>query len=131
MLKTGDIVYCYAATVGYPKYHLCICPPDKKDAGLFLFINSEGGYEADFVLQNSDVPCIQKNDTGLTVISCSMLLRLSEKQLNVYDAKKVGELDTKFISLLKEFIENSKALTRSERQKCSELLVKLLSSDCS
>lgn len=122
MFETGDIVSCYAASVGYSKYHLCICSPEQGSAGLFLFINSEGGYEADFVLQNSDVPCIPKNDTGLTVISCSMLVRLSEKQLNTYKAKKIGNLDMKFISPLKDFIEKSKALTKKERQKCADSL---------
>lgn len=127
MLKTGDIAICYAATVGYPKYHLCVCPPSNSEAGLFLFINSEGGYEADFVLKNSDVPCIPENDTGLTIISCSMLIRLSEKQLTVYKAKKVGELDAEIVSQLREFIENSKTLTRNERQKCLDSLGEILS----
>lgn len=115
MFETGDIVGCYAPTVGYRKYHLCICGPDQANVGWFLFINSENKFEPDFVLRNSDIPCIPENDTGLSVISCSYVVRLNAVQLTLYKAEKLGELDSIHISNLSAFMNTSKALPRPEK----------------
>jgi hypothetical protein len=126
MFATGDIVGCYAPTVGYRKYHLCIFGPTDEKAGWFLFINSENNYETDFVLKNEDLDCIPKNDTGLSVISCSSVVRLSVKHLELYKAERLGSLAKVHATALVEFIKESRALTGSEKRACAESLSSVL-----
>ncbi len=126
MFETGDIVGCYAPTVGYKKYHLCISQAEDGVAGWFLFINSENNYDSDFVLKNDDIDCIPKNDTGLSVISCSFVVRLNLNQLKLYEAEKLGSLARKHIGPLIEFISNSKALPRAEKNACVDKLTQKL-----
>lgn len=126
MFETGDIIGCYAPTVGYVKFHLCVSGPEDNKAGWFLFINSENNYKSDFVLKNEDIDCLPKNDTGLSVISCSCIVRLSSKQLELYKAEKKGVLANTHISALVAFVAISKALTPSERKLCAEKLSSLV-----
>jgi len=126
MFTAGDIVGCYAPMVGYRKYHLCLFGPTDDKAGWFLFINSENNYETDFVLKNEDLDCIPKNDTGLSVISCSSIVRLSVKHLELYEAERLGSLAKEHVAALMEFIKGSRALTSSERRTCAESLSSLL-----
>jgi len=126
MFSTGDIVGCYAPTVGYRKYHLCVFGPVGERAGWFLFINSENNYETDFVLKNEDLDCIPKNDTGLSVISCSSIVRLSVRHLELYKAERLGSLAKEHAAALVEVIKGSKALTNPEKKACVESLSSLL-----
>jgi hypothetical protein len=128
MFETGDIFSCYAPTVGYRKYHLCIFGPKDDKVGWFLFINSDNNFESDFVLTNDDIDCIPKNDTGLSIISCSFIVRLNASQLNLYQAQKLGILQKKHVTSLVEFLKTSKALTRPEKLLCIDSLSAILQS---
>jgi hypothetical protein len=118
MFATGDIVKIYSPQASYPKYYLCISTLDKTEAAKFLFINSEEGYEEDFVLANDDIPCLPENETGLSVISCSMLPRFNAKQLKLFKAEKLGVLETPLIEALLQFLRMNRALSREEKRHC-------------
>jgi hypothetical protein len=116
MCRTGDIVEIYSATVGYPKYHLCIEPENDSVAAKFLFLNSEGGYEADFVVPDDEVSCLPCSPTGETVISCSQLLRINRRQRRLFNAKVKGQLDKKVAAKLVSHVEQTAVLPAIERR---------------
>ncbi len=115
MFDPGDIVEIYSSTAGKPKYHLCIIDESSDGTAKFFFVNSNKGYDGDFTLKNSDVPCIPTNATGETVISCSVIVRQNEKQLKLYKAKKICRLDKRHIRSLITFLKLSRSITSWEK----------------
>jgi hypothetical protein len=114
-LKPGDIIKFHSVQAGYPKYHLCVLEITDDKTATFLFMNSKSAYVSDFVLDNSDVPCLPPSKTKKTVISCSQLVRANEHQLKIYGAKKMGTLDKSIAKRLIPFVENTKALSKKDK----------------
>lgn len=112
----GDIVQIYAPVAGKPKYHLCVCAWAEGSTAQFLYINSNQGYEADYILDCAKVPCIPPSSTGDTVISCNIVARYTDHQLNIYRAQKIGTLDIAVVRDLVAFVEVTPALTRGEKR---------------
>jgi hypothetical protein len=116
MFTPGDIVEFYSAIAGYPKYHLCVLDCSATSAAMFLFINSESGFEGDFVCEDNEFECLPKSPTGQSVISCAQLVRANARQLFLFDAKKIGEISPSVARKLETFIPTATALTKAERQ---------------
>ena len=116
MFEIGDLVRIFAPAAGKKKYHLCVCCADKDGVEKFLFINSAKGYKGDFVLDDGAIDCLPPGPTGFTVISCSMVIRYTLKQLNLFRAEKIGEFPRELLSELIEFVEKNKALSGSDRK---------------
>ena len=115
MFVVGEIVQIYAPSAGKTKYHLCVCLANAAGVTRFLFMNSGSGYEGDFILKDAEVPCLPPSPTGESVISCSMVVRYSEKQLALYKAQSLGMLDDALLFQLKEFLRASTVLSKEER----------------
>jgi hypothetical protein len=103
MYSTGDIVEIFAPNVGYRKYHLFVI---KSEAGVshFLYFNSDNGYENDFAVPPSEAPCLPPSPTGVSVLSCTFMPRYSDRHLELYKAKKLGELGKASLQSLLEYI---------------------------
>jgi hypothetical protein len=110
----GDIVEIFAPSVGYKKYHLCLGP---NEAGIlcFIFLNSEGGYESNISFECSRFPMISPSTTGTTVASLSLIIRYNDKQLKLYNAKKLGDIPIDVAREISKFSETVKTLTRPEK----------------
>ncbi len=89
---------------------------------MLFFVNSSNNYDSDFVLQNENIPCIPENDTGLSIISCSCIVRYTTAQLALYKAERLGVLADDHIKALIEFLKLGKALTRAEKALCIDKL---------
>ena len=105
-----------AAQAGHLKYHVCITAPTDTMAGCFLFINSDSGYEGDLILSDGEIPNLPISRTGKTVISCSQLVRVSKRQLNLFGCNKIGNLPKSVAGKLREFAATVPTLTASERK---------------
>jgi hypothetical protein len=116
MFDVGDIVQIYAPTAGKKKYHLCVCCANEDGIEKFLFINSGDGYEADFVVRDQDIDCLPQSPTGKSVISCSLVVRYTQRQLQLYKALRLGELDAAILTELNDFIAQSPALSKETRE---------------
>jgi hypothetical protein len=116
LFAIGEIVEIYAPTAGKKKYHLCICGVNDHNVVQFLFINSHDGYEADLILMDGEIKCLPKSPTGMSVISCNIVIRYTTEQLKLYNARPLGVLNKAIANRLLEHINSSKALGRSDKQ---------------
>jgi hypothetical protein len=111
----GEIVRFTSAQAGYPKFHLCVLECVDARAAQFLFINSGSGFAGDFVVADSEIPCIAPSPTGKSVISCSQIVRANAHQLKIFKATKVGDLPAAVARKFEAFVRNVPTLNRAER----------------
>lgn len=92
MFAPGDVIEMFAPQVGTKKYLLCVCAMNDKNVQRFFFINSGSGYEGDFPYPDKDFAYLPASPTGKSVVSCSYLLIHSEKELKLFQAKRLGAI---------------------------------------
>jgi len=105
----------HAPSASKEKYHLCVCFGDAVDVQQFLFINSNGGFDGDLVLANGDFQCIPPNDTGLSVVSCSIVIRLKVATMKLYGATKQGQISVGVAAKIREHIVGCRSMTQKDR----------------
>jgi hypothetical protein len=115
MFEPGDVIEMFAPQVGYKKFWLCVCGVNAHGVLRFFYINSGSGYEGDLVYNDHEFPYLPKSPTGQSVISLSYLPVYSEKELKLYRARKLGELDKRIIHELISELPRVRKLTRQER----------------
>ena len=115
MFAVGDIVRILAPQVGYYKYHLCIATGSSSVASQFLFLNSDPTFAGTYVVDCSRVPCLPVSQTGKTAFSFSAIPRYSDKQLGLFKAQKLGELDKTLATELHTFATTVKTLNTADR----------------
>jgi hypothetical protein len=91
-----------------------------------LFINSKTGYAGDLVIANAELPCIPASPTGQSVISCSTIVRASQKQLRLFDAERVGAIPVETARKLHAFVESATTLTKAEKELVLAALANLI-----
>jgi len=111
----GDIIEFFSATSGYPKYHLCVLSCSNEIAGIFLYLNSRAGFDSDYVLDDSEIPCLPTSLTGKTIVSFSQPLRRTRHQLQLFEARKRGVLSPPVARKLEVFAKSVPTLTNRER----------------
>jgi hypothetical protein len=99
------------------RYHICVlsCAGDDL-AGIFLYLNSRSGFEGDFVLIDTEIPCLPRSATGKTIVSFAQPLRRTRHQLELFRAKKLGELPVLVARKLEPFARSVMTLNKRERQ---------------
>lgn len=110
----GELVFVTAPSVGYRKYHLCL-GPNAQGIYLFLFLNSENGFDGDCVFTCGDFPSIPASKTGESVVSFGMIPRFSQAQLDLYGAASFGTISKSVASTLKAHLPTVKTLTKSDK----------------
>lgn len=115
MFAVGDVIEMFSPQAGKTKYHLCVCEIEEGGVAKFFFLNSGSGYEGDFIVRDTEIPCLPPSPTGESVISCSILLRFNEKQLKLWNARKLGELDGGIVARLISFLAVNRALSREDK----------------
>lgn len=116
MVVPGDIVHIFAPIAGKKKYHVCVCGLNENGVAQFLFFNSGGGYQADFVLPGDVLDCLPVSPTGKSIISCSIVVRYTANQLKQFDVKVIGKLPNDIGVELIEFLKKNPALNGSEKR---------------
>ena len=81
-----------------------------------MFINSKAGFKGDFVLSDSDIPCLPRSPTGQSVISCSQIVRANARQLEIFSCTKIGDFPTGLVRKLEKFVTTVPTLTSDERK---------------
>lgn len=115
MFNPGDVIHFYSQVAGKPKWHLCVSLD-----GCFLFINSPKvkAYLGDFVVPCSELPFLPLTASGESIISCNIVLRLSDQELRRSKAAFVGSISKSLLLRLFEFLERSEALSEEDREAC-------------
>lgn len=116
MFAIGDIVRVFAPQAGHNKYHLCIVVGVDGAASQFAYLNSDPNFEQTYVVDCDRVPCLPKSDTGKTAFSFALLPRYNDRQLTLYKAEKLGELDAILAKELHVFAKTVKILNSADRK---------------
>lgn len=115
MFAPGDIVRIFAPIASKHKFHLCVMPAWEEHPNRFLFFNSHGGNESDFPIDRVYADCLPQSATGISVLSCSLVVRYTDAQLSLFQAKELGKISPLVCRSLSDFIRRCQALTNRER----------------
>lgn len=112
MFKPGDVVGLHSEVAGKRKYHLCI-----HVGGGFLFLNSPKvrSYAGDLLVDCDEFPFLPATDNGKSVISCSMVLRYTARQLARGKAERLGACSKNLLMTLIREVEASEVLSDEDR----------------
>ena len=112
MFAPGDVIKFWSDIAQKKKYHLCISLQ-----GCFLFLNSYKGrsYAGDLLVDCSRIPCLDPTKTNKSVISCSMVVRMTEDDLRHTKAEKIGTVSTLLLREVLRFIEASPVLSSDDK----------------
>jgi hypothetical protein len=116
MFAIGDIVQIFAPQAGHNKFHLCILVGVDGSASQFVYLNSNPTFDQTCVVDCKRIPCLPASATGKIAFSFAILPRYNDRQLRLYKAKKVGELDQKLATELHEFVRTVTTLNSTDRQ---------------
>jgi len=114
MPSIGEIILVQAPMVGYRKYHLCL-GPNEAGVFLFLYLNSENGFDGDAGFDCSRIPSLPPSKTGQSVVSFSMMPRFTQAQLDLYGMKPCGFIPKDVAEELVKHCSGVKTLSRPEK----------------
>lgn len=117
MFDVGDVVHFESPTVGKAKFHLCLGRDEHGGPRFaFLYVNSEGGFKGDCVLEDGDIPGLPASRSQQSVVSFTNITRIGERQLQLFRAVRVGRIEPDVAGVLLSFANETPVLTRQERQ---------------
>lgn len=116
MYQAKDVVRFNSFIAGKEKFHICIKLSEDGERNFFLFVNSEGGFEGDLVLDDGEIPGLPKSRTGQSVVSFSQVIRMDDRQLNLAGAERVGEIDDHLVGDLLAFARSCRALSDYDKE---------------
>ena len=125
MFEIGDIVQIFSSTAGHQKYHLCVLGADQHGVCRFLYINSHDGFEDDCVVTNAELPELPPSKTQVSVFCCNTIARYNERQMKIFEAKKLGIISKALATKLLAHVQTVRSLTRAEKTIVVEALVLL------
>jgi len=114
-LDVGDVVRFYSPTAGKEKYHLCIYIGSDSEPYNFLFLNSGTGYKGDLILKNQEIPFLPPSKTGLSVVSCSTIVRIKKKAISSSSCKNLGKISKSVARRIDKLAQETDALTEIDR----------------
>jgi hypothetical protein len=115
MFSVGDIVQIFAPQAGHKKFHLCVLVGLGGGASQFIYLNSDPTFDQTYVVDCKRVPCLPVSKTGKTAFTFAILPRYNDRQLTLYRAKKLGELDPILARELRKFAESVTTLNSADR----------------
>jgi len=80
----------------------------------FLFLNSNPDHLGNYVVPCERVPCLEPSKTGKTAFSFTTIPRYTHAQMNLYKARKLGELDSQLAAELLAFAKTARTLPRKD-----------------
>lgn len=127
MFEVGDVVHFRSPTVGKSKYHLCLGHDEHGGPRFaFLFINSEGGFRGDCILEDGEIPGMPVSRSQNSVVSFTNLTRIGPERLVLFEATKVGRISEHVAGVLIAFAKETKALPHAEKKHIITALETLL-----
>jgi hypothetical protein len=118
MHQPGDVVRVFSTIAGKQKYHLCVALD-----GSYLFLNSPRPATrlGDLAIPCANFPFIASTPSGLSVICCSTIVKLSSADQR--KAVVLGRCDKAVLLAVLKFVEDNEVLTPEE----TDLLIDSLS----
>jgi hypothetical protein len=116
MFSAGDIVRFHNPGAGKVKFHLCLGKIETSPLFAFLYLNSKSGYRGDYILEDGQIAGLPNSKTGQTIVSFSLVIRIREKQLEIFNAVKTGAIDGRLAGELAAFAQTTAVLTSSEKR---------------
>jgi hypothetical protein len=112
MFKPADVVQFHSIVADKQKFHLCL-----NLNGKFLLINSPKSrtFRGDFVVSCSEIDCLPATESGKSVISCSLLVSMTDAELRHLKAKKIGAVSFGLLRRLTAFVEASPVLSAEDK----------------
>jgi hypothetical protein len=112
MFNVGDVVIFESIEAGKHKFHICISLNDH-----FLYLNSpkKTVYPGDFCFPCSEIPFIEPTPSGVSIISCTTVIRLSKFELTRRKAKKKGSVSVDLMRKLAAFVRKTTTLTEDQK----------------
>ena len=112
MFKPADVVRFHSIVANKKKYHLCL-----NLNGKFLLINSPKSkiFRGDFVVSCSEIDCLPPTESGKSVISCSLLISMTDAELKHLKAEKIGSVSFGLLRRLTMFVEGSPVLSAEDK----------------
>jgi hypothetical protein len=113
MFTPGDIVLLRSQIAGKPKFHLCVSLN-----GRYLFLNSPKAkvHPGDVSFPCTDFPCIDPTPSGQSIVSCNMVLLITDEEMKRANARSLGRCAKSVLKALVAEIEASEILTEEERE---------------
>lgn len=115
MFSVGDVIELFAPQAGRDKYHLCICV-NEGAAHQFVYLNSNPDFEGTISFDCDRIPCLPRSKTGKTAFSFAYMPLYTDRQLELYKAKKLGTLDPTVAKDILAFVATVRTLTAKERR---------------
>ena len=116
MFSAGDIVRFHSPGAGKVKFHLCLGNIGNSPLFAFLYLNSKVGYRGEYILQDGQIAGLPDSPTGQTIVSFSLVIRIGEKQLKLFNAVKTGAIEGQLAGELAAFAQTTGVLTSSEKR---------------
>ena len=113
MFRPGDVVKFYSFVANKQKFHLCI-----SITGGFLFLNSykNKSFTGDLVVPCTEILCLEPTESGKSVVSCSLIVRMDNQQLRHVRAEKIGTVNNSLLVDVIRYIENSPVLSAEDKE---------------
>lgn len=114
MFNPGDVVSFHSKLAGKVKHHLCV-----NINGHFLFLNSPKSkvYPADLLVDCSEISCIPATANGQSIVSCNMVVTMTDAQLRAAGARRRGVISRELLLKILTFVENTTVLSDEEKAK--------------
>src|ERR1700733_11521702 len=116
MFAIGDVVSIYAPQAGHKKYHICVYVGNTDSAYRFLYLNSDPTFADTYCVECNRVPRLPPSDTVKTVFTFAIVPRYTEKQLAIFRAEKLGELDSRLAAQVHDFASKVRTMAPKERE---------------
>ena len=110
----GDILALDSPVAGHKKYHLCL-GENEHGVIICLFFNSEAGFLDNQPFDCARFPMLPASGTGLTVAAYSLLPKYNPRQLSIFKAVKLGEIDKTVAAEMLAFASGIKSLSRPDK----------------
>lgn len=124
LFHPGDIVGFHSPVAGKRKWHLCV-----NAAGWFLHLNSpkERLRKGELEINCEELPGVPHTNSGKSIVSCTMVLRLTADRLELFGAEKEGAIGTETATAILAHIKAAGVLSPFEKGPVIEGLTAFLS----
>lgn len=108
---------------GYRKWHLCV-----NDAGWFLHLNSPKDKlrKGELEIECDELPGVPHTSSGKSIVSCTMVLRLTADKLALFQAEKDGAIGIATAAAILAHVKATPALSAVEKRPVIEGLSAIL-----
>jgi hypothetical protein len=117
MFSVGDVIGFYSRAAGKHKFHLCISLN-----GHYLFVNTQDhrAFHASCVFPCSDFPFLSPTESGLSAVSCSIIMKMTDADLRRCGAVKKGSVSPVVLKKIIEFVRTTDAIPDEDRDEFLE-----------